>query len=155
MTLIDIGYKQFSVLGRTPKTLLQVRFLQETLHFSGNERKIIAAFLFMTMKSSRSVLFIVLCFFKISKIFVSAGYALVSSPISFEKSLNMLLHLLAKRGITVQQIFRKNESLILQPLYETFILFLLSNICKMKKEEKRLSYVHCARGEKQYEKTNR
>lgn len=39
--------------------------------------------------------------------------------------------------------------------YETFIHILLSNICKMKKEEKRLSYIHCARGEKYYEKTNR
>ncbi|GEM_PF-5726103 len=35
------------------------------------------------------------------------------------------------------------------------MLILLSNICKMKKEEKRLSYIHCARGEKHYEKTNR
>ena len=25
------------------------------------------------------------------------------------------------------------------------MLILLSNICKMKKEEKRLSYIHCAR----------
>lgn len=45
--------------------------------------------------------------------------------------------------------------LILQSLYETFIHILLSNICKIKKEEKRLSYIHCARGEKHYEKTNR
>ena len=35
------------------------------------------------------------------------------------------------------------------------MLILLSNICKMKKEEKRLSYIHCPRGEKYYEKTNR
>ena len=45
--------------------------------------------------------------------------------------------------------------LILKSLYETFIHILLSNICKIKKEEKRLSYIHCARGEKHYEKTNR
>ena len=47
------------------------------------------------------------------------------------------------------------SGLLFQSLSETFLHILLSNICKIKKEEKRLSYIHCARGEKHYEKTNR
>ena len=69
-----------------------------------------------------------------------------------------LRHLLADR--TPEPTFAGTGTffiygLILQSLYETFIHILWSNICKIKKEEKRLSYIHCARGEKHYEKTNR
>ena len=39
-------------------------------------------------------------FLLINSIFVSAGYALVNNPMSLEKSLNILLLLLAKSGIT-------------------------------------------------------
>ena len=44
---------------------------------------------------------------------------------------------------------------IVEAVEELKPVVLLSNICKIKKEEKRLSYIHCARGEKHYEKTNR
>ena len=71
--------------------VLPMRIVMPLIFIIGYEQILIIQTL-MPLKKDKQIL--------INSIFVSAGYALVSNPISFEKSLNTLLLLLAIRGMT-------------------------------------------------------